>query len=226
MSRRRTAVFAGALYLVTHVSSIGAAVAYRIEPTTTGALRAGAMLEVVLALACLGTGVLLLTILRPYGSAGAHAFSALRTLEAAVIMAGILPMLTLADAAATGLPEAGLTRMHEASFLLGQGLVIAVNTLVLATLLWRSRLVFPGIAVLGFVGGALVLVSDLAQLFGVIEHSGALAAALAAPIFAFELWFAGYLLFVGFRPDSPERMEQPPQTDHVPLFTAPGTPSR
>lgn len=215
MTRLRSlALAAGLLYLVTHVTSVGAAIVYRLGiEGGGGVIQVGVALEVTLALACVGNGIVLLAVLRPYAPVGAAAFAGLRGLEAAIIGAGTLPMIALvqlqtgAIAASTDPAlEPTLEWLHEASFLVGQGLVIAVNTVILAVALWRSRLVFPGIPILGAIGGTLVVLSDLGQLFGVVEQSGSLAMVLAVPIFAFELWFAGYMLFVGFRPNAPERM--------------------
>lgn len=219
MTRLRSlALAAGLLYLATHVTSVGAAIVYRLgtDGGDVGLVQLGIALEVALALACVGNGVVLLTVLRPYGPVGAAAFAGLRGVEAAIIGAGTLPMIALVQLQTGAIPASTdpalvptLSWLHEASFLVGQGLVIAVNTLVVSWLLWRSRLVFPGIPLLGAVGGTLVLLSDLGQLFGVVEQSGSVAMILAVPVFAFELWFAGYMLFVGFRPDSPERMIEP-----------------
>lgn len=52
----------GALYLVTHVTSVGAVAAYG-----AGALTLGVALEFLLALGCLGTGILLWLLLRASG---------------------------------------------------------------------------------------------------------------------------------------------------------------
>lgn len=191
---------AGVLYLVTHVSSVAAAVVYR---TDGDHLRLAIALEVVLALACAANGAVLAAAFWQHARAGAGTVAVLRTVEAATILAGTLPVLALAMMQDTGaVPDATrstLMAVHESAFLVGQGLVIAVNTLVIASILWRSRLVYRGIAVLGIVGGALVLVSDIGQLFGTIAEAGAVAAVLAAPVFAFETWFAWYLIVVGFR---------------------------
>lgn len=197
---RTLARTAGALYLSTHLTSVLAVVAY-----DDGALRLGVLLEVALALGCLGTGVLLLVLLRPYGEARAVTFALLRTLEAAVIAAGALPMLVLAwhGKSASSL-DGVLTDLHTASFLVGQGLVIAVNTIVLGWLLLDSRAVPRALATLAVGGGVLVLVGNLAQLFDLIPQGGAVAGVLAAPVFAFEIWWAVLLLTRGLRaPVSP-----------------------
>ncbi|WES64692.1 DUF4386 domain-containing protein [Microbacter sp. GSS18] len=215
---RSLALAAGLLYLVTHVTSVGAAIVYRLgaDGGDVALVQLGIALEVALAIACVANGVVLLSVLRPYGPVGAAAFAGLRGLEAAIIGTGTLPMIVLVQLQTGAIPasvdpalEPALSWLHEASFLVGQGLVIAVNTLLVSWLLWRSRLVFPGIPLLGAIGGTLVLLSDLGQLFGIVGQSGGLAMILAVPVFGFELWFAGYMLFVGFRPESPERMIEP-----------------
>lgn len=191
---RRTARVAGLLYLSTHVTSVAAVVAY----STPGSVLWGVALEVLLALGVLGTGVALLPLLSPFGPALAQAFSALRTLEAAVIAAGALPMLVLARGHAI---DAGLAHaLHDAAFLVGQGLVISVNTLVIAVLLMRSGAVPRWIGALGMAGGVLVLIGNTAQLLGVVSREDAIAGILAVPVFAFEISFAVCLLVRGVRP--------------------------
>lgn len=186
---------AGILYLVTHVTSVVAVVAYG-----AGLVPAGVTLEFGLAIGCAGTGVLLWHVLRGFGPARAATFAILRAVEAAVIVAGALPMLAMMWAhASSGASAELLTAMHTASFLLGQGLVISVNTIVLGWLLWDSRAVPRSLAALGAGGGLLVFVSDMCQLWSVIPLNGPAAGAAALPVFAFELWLAIHLIARGIR---------------------------
>lgn len=190
---RAIARVAGTLYLVTHVTSVTAVVAY-----AGGLAPLGVALEFVLALGCAGTGVLVWVLLRDRAPARSATFAGLRAVEAAVILAGTLPMLALAWAVAPGAELAGaLTGIHTASFLIGQGLVISVNTIVLGSALLSTRAVPRALAVLGIAGGAIVLASNAAQLFGVIPLNGAIAGACAVPVFAFEIWFAIRLIVSG-----------------------------
>ncbi|MBF9334817.1 DUF4386 domain-containing protein [Microbacterium lacticum] len=191
---RTSARTAGALYLVTHVTSVTAVIAYG-----AGALTLGVTLEFVLALGCLGTGILLWVLLGAAGPARAATFAGLRAVEAAVILAGTLPMVALTLTAPGGEATTALVAVHTAAFLVGQGLVIGVNTIVLGSLLLSSRAVPGALAVLGIGGGALVLTSDVAQLFGLIPLNGAVAGVCALPIFAFEIWLALYLIVRGTR---------------------------
>lgn len=188
---------AGALYLLTHVTAVLAVVAY-----TDGALAAGITLEFALAIGCVGTGTALWVLLRDHGPTRAATFALLRAVEAAVILTGTLPMAarlrleesgTVADPGLLGV----LDDVHTGSFLIGQGLVIGVNTVVLGWLLLDSGAVPRALALLGLAGGSLVFVSDLAQLWSVIPINGAAAGAAAAPVFAFEIWLALRLILVG-----------------------------
>ncbi|WP_336631362.1 MULTISPECIES: DUF4386 domain-containing protein [unclassified Microbacterium] len=192
--------WAGILYLVTHVTSVSALVVYG-DATDPLGVRVGVVLEFTLALGCLGTGILLFAVLRAYGPARAQTFALLRAVEAAVIIAGALPMVVVA---AHGPEDAALVDLHAAAFLLGQGFIIAVNTIVLASLLRASGLVPRALPFLGVAGGAIVLLSDLGQLFALVPPRGVVAALAALPIFAFEIWLA-ITLIVGVRPRTPLR---------------------
>lgn len=204
---RARALTAGLIYFSTHITSVAAVVAYApllSDPSTgaDGVVLLGALLEILLALGCLGTGVVLLPVLQPHGAALANAYSALRTLEAAVIGAGSLAMIALVSlrGADSGSALGGaLVAVHQASFLVGQGLIISVNSIVIGFLLWRSGLVPRAIGGLGMIGGVLVLADNLAQFSGVLDQGDAVTALLAVPVFAFEIWFAGYMVLRGFR---------------------------
>ncbi len=167
---RRQSQLAGILYLVTHITSVTAVIAYG-----GGFVRAGVALELVLlAFGCLGTGVLLsgcccrravlperraspccVPSKRPSSSPGRFRCSERRWPAPAVD----------GTSAAT----------HTAAFLLGQGLVISVNTVILGWLLWDARAVPRALAALGMTGGVVVLVSNGLQLAGAIPLNGVVA---------------------------------------------------
>jgi len=86
------------MYLLTHVTSIGAVVLYGrllTDPSVAAGLnvRVGALLEIILALAVIGTAVALYPVVKPHGEAVALGYVGLRTLEATVITVGVLPLL-------------------------------------------------------------------------------------------------------------------------------------
>lgn len=214
---RIAALTAGVLYFSTHITSIAAVAAYGaagreasalLLPDAESRLLLGAALEILLALGVLGTGVALLPLLARASPILANAFSAMRTLEAAVIAAGVLPMLALmAPIGRDQTAGPGFLAIHEAAFLVGQGLVISVNTLVIATLLLRTGVVPRWIAGVGLAGGVAVLAGNVLQLTGAIDRGGAVAGILAVPVFAFEISFATYLVARGLR--EPRRVTIP-----------------
>lgn len=193
ISPTRAARATGALYLSTHVTSVGAAAAYAAATTPLG-IRFGVTLEFALALGCAVTGILVFALFRGYGEVRAASFALLRLLEAAVILAGTVPMIVLAWNWADAQAHSQLIQLHQGSFLVGQGLVIAVNTIILGSLLVASDLVPRALGWLGIAGGIIVLAGNFAQLFELIPFAGPVAGLAAIPIFAFELWFAVTLL--------------------------------
>ena len=69
-----------------------------------------------------------------------------------------------------------LAILYDRINLLSQSLMPAVNDLLLGYLLYKSRLVPRVLPVLAFIGAPLLLVSDAAVLFGVVERVAALPA--------------------------------------------------
>jgi len=201
---RRTAALAGALFLLTHVTSVGAVGLYgggAFSPGaplgSRGSVLVGGLAEVILAVAVVGTSVALYPLIRRYGQGLAAAYVALRTLEASVILAGVVVLLPVVarpgSALASGLDPAvadGLRLVHDWTFLVGPGLVCPVNTVVLAWLLHRHGLVPRYITVLGLVGGPLIGLANLAVLAGMT----ATVPAAALPIFAWEISLAVRLI--------------------------------
>ncbi|MFI9183712.1 DUF4386 domain-containing protein [Streptomyces goshikiensis] len=216
---RRLAVVAGALFLVTEVAAIGGLALYR--PVLEGPgyvvgsgadtrVFLGALCELVLALAVIGTGAALYPVLRRRGEAAAVGYVCGRLLEAAVIVVGIVSVLAVvtlrrsagpsgaADAASLVTAGKALVALHDWTFLLGPNFVLGANTLVLACLMYTSRLVPRALAVLGLAGGALICASATAVLFGVYEQVSVAGSLAALPVFAWEVTLAVRLLFKGF----------------------------
>ena len=201
MDPHRSARVAGWLYLLTFVTSIPA-LALK-QPFLDGggsatAARWAVVLEIVLAVACVGTAIALLPVLRPAEHLLGLGFVASRTVEAALVMigAGALWALTRTDPA-TG---DALAALHDAAFLLGPGLLPAVNAALLATALWRGRLVPRAIPLLGLVGAPLLLGSTTASLLGGLDQVSATAGLLALPIGLWELSLGVWLATRGVRP--------------------------
>jgi hypothetical protein len=215
-SDRKTALVAGLLYLLTFVS-IPTLVLYgpvQSDPNfIAGAgpdlpVLVGGLLEVIVALAGVGTAVALYPVVKRQNQGLALGFVGSRTLEAAAIIAGVVSLLSLvtlrqAGAGAGALVTGqALVASYGWFFLLGQSLMPALNALLIGSLLYRSRLVPRILPLVGLIGAPLLLTSDVAVLFGLWDRISAPSALLAAPIALWEFSLGVYLVVKGFRPSS------------------------
>jgi len=212
-SLRRTAAIAGAFYVLTFVSIPTLALYGRVhEPDyIVGAgpdlpVAVGGVLEVVVALAGIGTAVVLYPVVRRQGEARALGFVGTRVLEAAGIFVGVASLLTVvamrqagagADAVVTG---RALVAFYDSIFLVSQGFIPAVNALLLGSLLYQSRLVPRALPLLGLVGAAMLVVSDAGILFGLWDRLSPVTAIATIPIAVWEFSLGVYLIVKGFRP--------------------------
>src|ERR687884_824198 len=94
---------------------------------------------------------------------------------------------TGAQAQALGVTGESLVTMRQWTFLLGPGVMAGVNDLLLGYILYRSGLVGRVIPIFGLVGGPLILVSDLAAIFGLWGQTSALGFLFGFPVIVFEL---------------------------------------
>ncbi|MGC5022669.1 DUF4386 domain-containing protein [Micromonospora sp. DT47] len=215
---RKTALVAGVLFLITEVSAIAGLALYQpalTDPNYVGGAGAdarvllGALSELILVMSVIGTAVTLYPVIRRQNEGIALAHVAGRLLEAAIITVGIVSVLALVtlqqDGAAAGTDDGAivaagqvLVAVHDWTFLLGPSVVLGMNSLLLAYLVYRSQLVPRFIALLGLVGGPLVSTSAVAVLFGLYSPTSHTVSAL--PVFAWEVSFAVYLIVKGFKP--------------------------
>ncbi|MGY1778711.1 DUF4386 domain-containing protein [Geodermatophilus sp. SYSU D01036] len=121
----------------------------------------------------------------------------------------VLAVVTLRSADDDASPVAvarGPVALHDATFLVGPGLVIGVTTLLLAVLVYRGGVAPRWIAGTGLVGGPLVFLSSTAVLFGVYEQVSVWGFPGAVPVTVWEMGLAVSLVARGFRrPASPAR---------------------
>jgi hypothetical protein len=191
------------LFLITYITSIPAFffyvpvvddARYIVGAGADNSVSLGAFLELLLIIANIGTAVVLYPILKRQNEILALGYVTARVIECVFIAVGILSLLTVvtlrqeaaAGADATSLVTAGesLVAIHDWTFLLRPGFVVGVgNGLMLGYLMYRSALVPRGIAVLGLVGGPLVMASGVAVILGVIELGSVWQMLPAAPEF-------------------------------------------
>ena len=142
----------------------------------TGVLVDG-FLEVIMALACIGTAVTLYPVLKRQNEGVALGFVAARVLEACLIFTGVIGLLSLVtlrqdlggrrrNAAALVTTAASHVAVYNCTILLSQTLMPGINALLLGSLLYRSRLVPRVSPVLGLIGGPLLIVAVFATLLG------------------------------------------------------------
>jgi hypothetical protein len=217
---RRTSLAAGILYLITFVSIPTLFLYNPVRDNAdfvlgvgsdTGVL-VGAFLEVVVALAGIGTAVVLFRVAKRQSETAALGFVTARVLEAALIIGGVVSLLSLItlrqDVAGTaGADPASLTTIgqthlatYDWTFLLSQSLMPVFNALCLGYVMYRSELVPRILPVIGLIGAPLLLASDLAIFFGVYDRVSPVAAVAFIPIAAWEFSLGVYLTVKGFRP--------------------------
>jgi hypothetical protein len=214
-SLRKTALIAGLLYLLTFVSIPTLALYgsvhdpnYIIGPGSNSPVLVGGVLEVIVALAGIGTAVVLYPVVKRQNEGVALGLVGSRVLEAAGILAGVACLLTIVSLREAGAgPDALVTGqtlaiLYDRINLLSQSLMPAVNDLLLGYLLYKSRLVPRVLPVLAFIGAPLLLVSDAAVLFGVVERVSTLPAIAVLPVALFEFSLGVYLTVKGFKPSA------------------------
>jgi hypothetical protein len=221
-SARKTALVAGALYLVTFASSIPAKFSF-IDPVLANPdfmsragianpLLVGSFLDLINALACIGTAVALFPFLKRQHEGFALGFVTTRLFEAAVIVIGVISLVSIAtlhqsagpagvDASSLATTGSALAASYEWGFTIGPILMSALNALMLGTLLYRSRLVPRALPVLGLIGAVLTIASFVGLFFGLHETADITHVAAVLPtIFVWELSLGFYMAFKGFKP--------------------------
>jgi hypothetical protein len=219
---RNHARAAGIFYLITFAASIPAAFyflspvlddpAYIVGSGADTRVIVGCLLDVVNALACIGTAVAVYPVVRRVNESLALGFVTTRMLEATIIMIGVVSLLAVvtlrrdvagvADADQAGLVTTGqaLVAVRDYTFQFGPNLCAALNALMFATLLYRSRLVPRILPIMGLVAAPLLILATLAVVFGVTEQGSFWFAPGGALIFVWELSVGIYMTVKGFKP--------------------------
>ena len=220
-SLRKTAFVAGAFYVITFAASIPALFLlapvlnnpdYIISSGADTRVLVDGFLDLINALAAIGTAVALFSVVKRQHEGFALGFVTTRLLEAAVIMIGVISLLSVVTlrqnlAATAGADQASLlvagqslVAVRDWTFLLGPNLMAGLNALLLGTLMYRSRLVPRLIPTVGRIGGVLLLIDVTAIFFGSYDLGAPWHAIAAAPIFVWELSLGLWLVVKGFKP--------------------------
>jgi hypothetical protein len=220
--QKRARVF-GVLYLITFATSIPALLLY--EPVLRHPVSYvagsghdkqvlfGALLELLLIVANIGTAVVIFPIVRRLNEELALGYVTARVFECTFILVGIVSMLAIitlrqqAAGAAEGTVAYTLAAIKDWTFLLGPGWIVGWgNGLILGYLMYRSGLVPRRMAWLGLIGGPLIIVTGTAIMFGGNNPGHALhnvQSIATIPEFLWELSLGVYCTMKGFRTSSP-----------------------
>ncbi len=213
---RRISLTAGILYLLTFVSIPTLALYGQVKSTKyiigTGpdtAAVVGGILEIIVALAGIGTAVVLFRVLKKQNETLAISLIASRVLEASTIFVGVAFILSIVTLRQVGAGEAALTTsqvlaiLYSRIFLLGQSFLPAINDILLGILLYQSRLVPRALSLIGVVGGPVLFIGYFAVLFGIVGQQAPLAGLSAVPVALFEFSLGLWLVIKGFNKSSP-----------------------
>jgi hypothetical protein len=212
-SVRKTALVAGLCYLISFVS-IPTLMLYTavhdpnfiLGPGPDTPVLIGGVLEVIVALAGLGSAVALYPIVKRQNQGMALGLVGTRTIEGAVIVVGVACLLTVVTLRQAGVGPEGLpvghalVGLYDRLFSLSQSTMPAFNALMLAPLLYWSRLVPRVLPIVGMIAAPLLLAGTGAVLFGMVERTSALPLVLGIPIALWEFSLGVYLTVKGFKP--------------------------
>jgi hypothetical protein len=207
---RKTSLTAGILYLLTFISIPTLSLYHEIHqpnfvlgsaPSTDVVL--GGILELVMALACIGTALAFYPVLKKQNEMLALGFVAARILEATLIFAGVASLLTVLNLRSLGadaqVMSRGFVMLYDRLFLISQSFIPAVNALLLGTLLYQTRLVPRILPIIGIIGAFTLVAGDVAVLYGVFDQRAPLAGLSAVPIALWEFSLGIYLTVKGFK---------------------------
>lgn len=207
---RKTSLTAGILYLLTFIS-IPTLSLYReihqpnfiLSSAPASDVVLGGILELLMALACIGTALAFYPVLKKQNESLALGFVAARVLEATLIFAGVASLLTVLNLRALGadaqVVSRGLVMLYDRLFLISQSFIPAVNALLLGTLLYQTRLVPRILPIIGIIGAFTLVAGDVAVLYGIFDQRAPIAGLSAVPIALWEFSLGLYLTFKGFK---------------------------
>jgi hypothetical protein len=215
--QRHARIF-GVLFIITFITSIAALalfqpvlddpVGYIAGGGKDNQIYLGAFLELLLVIANVGTAVVLYPIARRQNEALAIGYVAARIIESVFIAVGIVFVLGVVGLR-QDLPGGEdvafvLAELKDLTFLLGPGLIVPWgNGLILGYLMYKSGLVPRRMAWFGLIGGPILLISSIGDLFDWWEWGSTVPSLLVIPEFIWEAFLGIYCAVWGFRRDSP-----------------------
>jgi hypothetical protein len=183
---------------------------------STASLKLGAIFEFGLIVTQIGTAIVIYPLVRRQSETVSLGYVAARLMESTFAAIGLVSMITIlsvsdalsgaTDVTATALTTQAdaLVHTYEWAFQWGPGLVAGIgNGVMLGYLMYRSQLVPPRLALLGLVGGPLLILSHLLIVGDVYDNGSTASGLLTLPEAAWELSLGVYCAWRGFRRESP-----------------------
>ena len=246
MDIQKTARLFGWLFIATFVTSLAAKALFvsgvggsfselRFIPgaVSENSVYLGAILEFLLIVANIATAIVIYPLVKRQSEKVALGYVAARIMESAFILVGLMSIISLvsvsnaltgatgAEATALAVQGNSLAATYDWAFLFGPGLVVGFgNGLMLGYLMYRSGLVPRRMAMLGLIGGPMLIASFVFILFGVYENGSGPAFLMALPEIAWEASLGIYAAWKGFKP-SPITSDQPWQVGIDPALLSP-----
>lgn len=219
-SAKRNGVIAGAFFIAATTTAIIGLKLYdpvlqSTDYLTQGAAHAnqvilGAVFELLLAVANIGTGLTLYPYLKKYNESLGLGYVVFRLLEVVLILIGAVSVLGLvsltqnyslanaADVASFKAVGDTLKAIHDWTFIIGPYFMLGINTFIYSYVFYKTGLVPRPLAILGLSGAILVFVAAILELFGVTPLLTPAAILMAMPIAFYEMILAGWLIAKGF----------------------------
>jgi hypothetical protein len=226
---RKISLAAGILYLLTFVSIPIGVLYYSVlnDPNyivgsgSDTPVIIGGILEIIVALAGIGTAVVLYPVLKKQNEAMALGLVGSRVLEASTIFADVVCLMTIVTLRRAGVGADALTIGKTlvalyGLFRLGQNLMPAVNDLLLGSLLYPSGLVPRVLPLLAFIGAPLLIANTIVFMFGITSGPLFVLTGIGVlPIALFEFSLGVWLIVKGFNPSALNSLSAKPTTSEL-----------
>jgi hypothetical protein len=226
---RRTGRIFGWLFIGTFVTSIPARllfidglgatwtdVRFVAGDASSASLKWGAVLEFGLIVTQIGTAIVIYPLVRRQSETVSLGYVAARIMESVFAAIGLISIVTIVSVAAALVGASGaeatalmtqgdsLAQTYDWAFRWGPGLVAGIgNGVMLGYLMYRSELVPRRMALLGLIGGPLLIFSFVMQLIGVYKNGEGPSGLFTLPEAAWELSLGIFCAWKGFRTSSP-----------------------
>jgi hypothetical protein len=239
----RTGRIFGWLFIGTFVTSIPARLLFidgvgaswtdmRFVDASSASLKWGAIFEFGLIVTQIGTAVVIYPLVRRQSETVSLGYVCARIMESVFAAIGLISIITVVSLAVslvgangaetTALMAQGdtLAQIYDWAFRWGPGVVAGIgNGIMLGYLMYKSELVPRRMALLGLIGGPILILSFVLTLIGLYDNGEGPSGLFTLPEAAWELSLGIYCAWKGFRTSSP--LAQPPTSalDREPTVT-------